>query len=331
MRKIAILVIVLLAACETRETGNSDSWSQGRELVTVTGELRSAKSLYFGPPNISDIWNHTISFMAPDGAMVREGRPILRFDPQQLETKLRDKNNALNEKQKALEKSEIVAREQLAELKLQIEEAKAALDKAILKADIPETLLASRDYQENQLLLRQAELNFELRKIELEKEEKIQATEIEILQREVGILQLESDQLRESIKAMTIRAPNEGVVIHAVDRHGNKQSVGDSVWRGRRVLEFPDLRLLEAHLEIPERESARIKVGQKVRFSMDAAPDQQFFGEIVELASVIHTRSRNQPEKIFDATVALADLDTKLMRPGMSINAEIMLDAGSGP
>jgi multidrug efflux pump subunit AcrA (membrane-fusion protein) len=300
-------------------------------VVSVTGELKSAKSLYFGPPSIKDVWNHTIAFMAPDGAVVRKGRPILRFDPQELTTKLRDKSNALNEKQKALEKAEIVAREQLAELRLQIEEAKAALDKARLKADIPESLLASRDYQENQLLLKQATLNYELSQVELAKEEKVQAIEIEILWREVNVLQVESQQLEASIKTMTIRAPNEGVVIHAVDRHGNKKSVGDTIWRGHRVLEFPDLKQLEAHLEIPERESARIRIGQKVRFSMDASPDQQFFGEIVELASVIHTRSRNQPEKIFDAKVSLAEPDTKLMRPGMSINAQIILDSGKGP
>ncbi|HKX55275.1 MAG TPA: efflux RND transporter periplasmic adaptor subunit, partial [Xanthomonadales bacterium] len=101
----------------------------------------------------------------------------------------------------------------------------------------------------------------------------------------------------------------------------------------RRILEFPDLSKLQAHLEIPERESARIKVGQSVRFSLDAVPDRQFFGEIVELASVIHTRSINQPEKVFDATVVLDNADAELMRPGMSVKAEILLnsDEETGP
>jgi HlyD family secretion protein len=102
---------------------------------------------------------------------------------------------------------------------------------------------------------------------------------------------------------------------------------------GRRVIEFPDLRQLEVYLEIPERESARIAVGQTVRFSLDAAPDKVFEGEITELASVVHTRSINQPAKIFDATVTLRNPDPELMRPGMSVNAEILLGqvAGAGP
>jgi HlyD family secretion protein len=106
-------------------------------------------------------------------------------------------------------------------------------------------------------------------------------------------------------------------------------TVGDNVWGGRRVIEFPDLSQLEAQVEIPERDSARVAVGQKVRFTMDAAPDKEFVGEIVSLASVIHTRSTNQPDKVFDATVKLVNPDPELMRPGMNINAEIVLGEAS--
>jgi HlyD family secretion protein len=92
-------------------------------------------------------------------------------------------------------------------------------------------------------------------------------------------------------------------------------------------MELPDLSRLQVHLEIPERESARIAVGQKVRFVVDAAPDKPFFGEITSLASVIHTRSNNQPARVFDAIVSMQDPDTNIMRPGMSVSAEIFMPA----
>jgi multidrug resistance efflux pump len=258
---------------------------------------------------------------------VEEDKVILRFDTQDLMTRMRDKSNLLNEKQKELEKARIVARETLAESRLAVEESKAALDKAVLKADIPADLLANRDYRENQIVLELARLDYALRQQELIRDETIQHTEVEILEREVSVLQAEVDTLQGSIDSMTVKAPRDGVVIHAVDRRQGKLAVGDSVWMGRRVMEFPDLAQMEAHLEIPERESARIKIGQSVRFSLDAVPDRTFFGEIVELASVIHTRSINQPEKVFDATVVLSNADAELMRPGMSVKAEILLNA----
>ncbi len=99
---------------------------------------------------------------------------------------------------------------------------------------------------------------------------------------------------------------------------------------GRRVMELPDLSQLQVHLEIPERESARIAVGQAVKFVVDAVPDQQFHGEIIELASVIHTKSRNQPARVFDATVSMRNPDISVMRPGMSVSAEIGLSAAVG-
>ena len=331
---VTMAAVLMLTACSSG--GSPDGPAQASDdlaTVRVTGELRSADSRYFGPPAIPDMWNYTISFMAPDGAEVPPGAPILRFDAQELMTKVRDKRNALNEKEKELEKQRILAKEQLAELKLQVEEARAALDKAKLKAEIPEELLAQRDYRENQLQLEMARINLALREEELSKEERIQTTEVEILEREIAVLSAEANQLQGSIASMTIKAPAPGVVIHATDRRNNKHSVGDNVWMGRRVIEFPDLKRLEVHLEVPERESARIGVGQQVRFTLDAAPDQVFEGEITELASVVHTRSRNQPAKVFDATVALYNPDPDLMRPGMSVNAEIVLarSAGAGP
>jgi HlyD family secretion protein len=269
--------------------------------------------------------------MAPDGSAVKKGMPLLKFDAQELATKMRGKNNLLNEKQKELKKQHIVSRDQLAEVKLALEEAKALRDKAALKADIPESLLASREYRENQLILQQAELNLELREKELEKEGRIQAIEEEVLEREINVLESEIGRLQLSIDSMTITAPGDGVAIHATGRRNSKPSVGDNVHRGHRVIEFPDLTQLEVYLEIPERESARVAVGQPVRFNLDAAPDRLFTGQIVELASVIHSKSVNQPARVFDATVSVQNPDPELMRPGMSVSAEIKVAAKDSP
>jgi len=325
-----MMLVILLAACGADPEPMKTEAGKSDDIIRVTGELRSANPHYFGPPAISDTWQFTIAFMAPDGALVKAGSPILKFDAQDLMTKVRDKENSLNEKQKELKKQKIVSREQLSDHKLAQAEAIADRDKAALKADIPDTLLARREYRENQLILEQAELMLLLRAEELEKENRIQETEQEILEREIGVLQADIAQLQHSIGVMTIIAPGNGVVIHAVGRHNNKASVGDNVWRGRRVIEFPDLEQLVVFLEVPERESARIAIGQSVKFILDAAPDRQFEGKVVELASVIHSRSRNQPARVFDATVELQILDPELMRPGMSVNAEIDVSSGAG-
>ena len=325
---VGSIAIILIGGCSSDTDQSTTTNAASRDIVRVTGEIESASSAFFGPPSVPSIGQYTISFMAPEGRVVKAGAPILKFDPQELMTQLRDKSNALNEKQKQLEKQEILAQEVIAEVKLKLQEAIAGLDKAMLKADIPVELLASRDYKEYKLLLKQAEFTLALRQQELEMEKRVQDTEISILKREIAVLKAEVTQYQGSIESMTIKAPGPGVVIYTVNHRNDKHEVGDNVWRGRRVMELPDLSQLQVHLEVPERESARIAVGQSVTFVVEAAPDQQFYGEIIELASVIHTKSRNQPARVFDATVSMKDPDSSLMRPGMSVSAEIRLDSG---
>ncbi|GMR15622.1 MAG: HlyD family efflux transporter periplasmic adaptor subunit [Gammaproteobacteria bacterium] len=320
---------VTLGGCSPDRNKSTTAQADTSEVVRVTGEIESARSAFFGPPVVPNIWQYTISFMAPEGRKVKAGTPILKFDPQELMTRLRDKSNAMNEKQKQLEKQEIVAREVVAELKLKRQEAMADLDKARLKADIPVVLLASRDYREYKLVLKQAELTLELRREELQKEQRVQDTEITILKREIAVLESEVAQVQASVESMTIKAAGEGVVIYTVDRRNNKQEVGDNVWMGRRVMELPDLSQLQVQLEVPERESARIAIGQTVKFVVDAVPEEQFFGEIIELASVIRSKSRSQPARVFDATVSMQNPNLTIMRPGMSVSAEIYLQKGS--
>lgn len=330
---LSLVLVMMLGACSSERKESAAVKAESPDVVRVTGEIESASSAFFGPPAVADVWQHTISFMAPEGRKVKAGMTILKFDPQQLVTQLRDKSNALNEKQKQLEKQEIIAREVVAELKLSQQEAVAELEKSRLKADIPVELLASRDYKENKLILKLSEVTLALRTEDLQKEQRVQDTEVNILKREIAVLESEVAQFQASVDAMTIRASSAGVVIYTVDRRNNKHEVGDNVWMGRRVMELPDLSQLQVHLEVPERESARIAVGQTVRFVVDAAPDEQFYGEIIALASVIHTKSRNQPARVFDATVSMKDPDLSIMRPGMSVSAEIQLgkEAGKGP
>jgi multidrug resistance efflux pump len=327
-----LFCLLLVSACQSDRAPVANQTDEGASIIRVTGEVQSANSPNFSTPTVQKIWQYTIAYMAPDGNRVEKGQEVLRFDTQELKTKIRDKRNALNEKQKELEKQQIITHEQLAELRLLVENARAEVDKAALKAEVPETLLARRDYLENQLLLEQARQSLALRQAEVEKEAAIQATETIILERGIAVLQSELEELQDSVKAMTIIAPTNGVVIHSLDRHGNKMAVGDNVWGGRRVIEFPDLTQLELRLEIPERDSARVEIGQQVSFTMDAVPDQVFYGTVTELASVVHTRSVSQPAKIFAATVTLLSPDPELMRPGMSVNASIRLEPSeAGP
>jgi multidrug efflux pump subunit AcrA (membrane-fusion protein) len=334
MFPIRLFLVVGFTAClASCGTGSRDASTVGPDFlrnIKVTGEIRSSNSVYVNPPPIPRIYQFTIVYMEAEGARVKKGQPVLRFDAQDINRKILTKRNSLNEKEKELQKRNIMMREQLAEGRLLVEEARADATKAALKADIPDTLLANREYRENQLLLKQARLSLALREAELREEELVQATEARILERQIIILKAEIEEMQKGVDAMTFRTPMDGVLIHSLGFNGNKMVAGDNVFGGQRVMEIADLGQLELHIEVPERDSARVAIGQPVSFALDAAPNKTFHGKITEVASVVHANAMNQP-LILDATVALIDADTQLMRPGMSVNAEIRVAPETEP
>src|SRR3954449_920808 len=65
------------------------------DLVTgidVTGTLAAVDSGSFGPPQVNDVWDFKISMVAPEGADVKKGQPVLGFDTMDLQKRLDEKS-----------------------------------------------------------------------------------------------------------------------------------------------------------------------------------------------------------------------------------------------
>ncbi|MCX7553309.1 efflux RND transporter periplasmic adaptor subunit [Marinicella sp. S1101] len=290
----------------------------------ANGELKALETDNYSPPKIRRIWQYTIAFMAPDGSQVNPGQPVLMFKTDQLKERLLDKQGELNIKQSELKNTEVGKVETIQNKNLAVEEKKMLLDKAQRKAELPKSVIALNEYEENQL-------NFELAKLEYQHalddrrltNERLN-TEIDILKANIAKLSAEVSELNESIKSMRIISNRKGIVMHQTDWNNNKYAVGDNVWGGARVTEVADLEQIVAQLEIKENDMSRVAEGQTVSFVLDAYPDMEFTGTIKSLSKVVRTKSKNQPSKILDATVAINDLNLEIMRPGMSIKATIL-------
>lgn len=293
----------------------------------ASGELKAVETDSYSPPKIRRIWQYTIAFMAPDGSQVNPGQPVLMFKTDQLKERLLDKEGELNIKKSELKNTQVGMVETLQNKDLAIEEKKMLLDKAQRKAELPKSVIALNEYEENQL-------NHELAKLEYQhalddrrlNEDKLN-TELAILEANIAKLSAEVDELNDSIKRMRIMSKRKGIVMHQTDWNDNKYAVGDSVWGGARVTEVADLDQIIARLEIKENDMSRVTEGQQVKFILDAYPDLEFSGHIQSLSKVVRTKSKNQPSKILDAEVAIDDLDLEIMRPGMSIKATILAEA----
>jgi HlyD family secretion protein len=295
--------------------------------IRSNGELKAVETDNISPPKIRRIWQYTIAFMAPDGSQVNPGQPVLMFKTDQLKERLLEKEGELEVKTSELKNTEVGKVETLQNKDLAVEEKKMLLDKARRKAELPKSVIALNEYEENQLNYELAQLEYQHALDDRQLNKDKLATEIDILNSNIIKLEAEVGELKESINKMRIMAKRKGIVMHQTDWQNNKFAVGDNVWGGMRVIEVADLDQIIAQLEIKENDMSRVSEGQTVKFTLDAYPDMEFTGRIQALSKVVRTKSKNQPSKILDAVVAIDDLNLEIMRPGMSIKATILTES----
>jgi len=315
-------LVLLVTACDG-DSSNSTVVAGVGESIKSSGEIVATRMRSITPPQFQNAWNVKISMLQKDGSRIKPGMTIVRFDTQDLMEKLRTSKADVDRKNKELEQQQIKASQLLEDLQLAVDQQNSNLEKARMKADIPNTLLASKDYEKNQLNLKLAELELQRAGAAMKLEAKLQKVEKQVIEGEQKKFINKVTELNSDISKATVVANEEGIFVVGRDHRGNRVKVGDQVWRGRKVAEIPDMQSLQILLQIPEREAAKVKPGQRVRFRLDAKPEDHFEGVVESRGSVVRNRSRNQPAKVFDTRVIIDQLDPDLMRPGMRVTAEI--------
>ena len=122
-------------------------------------------------------------------------------------------------------------------------------------------------------------------------------------------------RLREyELKEATIRATISGVITR---RH---IKVGHTLNQNAPAFEMKRLDVIEAELNVPEREIQNIRPDQYARVRIDALPDEQFDGAVARVAPEVDAGSGT-----FRVTVRLANDETRL-KPGMFARVDVRID-----
>ena len=297
--------------------------AMAQNKIHVTGELKALKTDSYTPPRVRGVWQYTIAFMAEDGAVVKPGQPVLMFKTDAIQTKLVNAKGKLAIKQSEITNKKVNRTESYEKKSIFIEEKKMILDKARRKAELPQSLLAKNEYQENQLNAALATKEYQAALMDLKLAKQKAQTEEKILKAEIIKLKADISQYSSAISSMRMFSTSEGIVIHKSAWNGNKFAIGDSVWGGQRVIEVASLSQIIAKLEIPENKIKHVTTNQLVTVKLDSLPDKEFKGSIKSLSQVVRIKSKNQPSKLLEAIVYFDTVDTEVMRPGMRLSADI--------
>ena len=328
---LAFLAGLWLVAGRASATAAGGDWAEVRreDLVIgapVSGTLASVQSLRIGPPQVQEVWDYKIAFMAPEGMQVRAGEPVLGFDTSELQRELLDKMAERDSAQKELEKRQTNLEIARREAALQLAEAEARERKARLKVDVPAELVASKELAQSR-----EELALAIREVAYLKEkarlQKLQAgSEMASLVNRRDRAAARVREMEDAIRRMTVTAPRDGIVVYLDTGQGEKKKVGDSAWRGQSVLEIPDLRTLRAEGEIDEADAGRVAVGQRVTLRLDAHPDDVFTGRVRSIGGAVRSKSDVNPLKVVKLEIDLDRTDPQRMRPGMRFTGTVEIE-----
>jgi HlyD family secretion protein len=132
---------------------------------------------------------------------------------------------------------------------------------------------------------------------------------------EFTIAQTRLTQAQASVNQAHLTAPIAGTVTKV-------QSLqGDVVNAGEEAVRIDNLTTMYLDLSVSEIDIQQIQVGQAVLVAIDAYPDQQYTGQVVEIGQV---GSNTQGVVSFTVTVEIANPD-ETIKPGMTAEASIQI------
>ncbi|MGH9841599.1 MAG: efflux RND transporter periplasmic adaptor subunit [Blastocatellia bacterium] len=292
--------------------------------VDAVGVLRATSTRDFGtPPAFGEYWQFQIVNLAAEGRQVKAGDEILRFDAQRVREDLQRYQTELDQATKELEKTKVQIDLELQELKTRLATAENNHEKLKLKQRDDPITDPPLKVEEDRLATEQARLEVEALKERIEWHKKSSEASIRIISSKKARAENKVNEINKGIERFNVKSDREGVVIHKNKWNGERYQVGENIWTGETVVQIPNLSTIVAEAFVPEVDLAKVKPGQRAEVTIDAFPGKTYSGVVKNIGKLVRPKSWDIPNKILDVEIALDQLDTKLMRPAMSIKAKI--------
>ena len=154
-------------------------------------------------------------------------------------------------------------------------------------------------------------------------------------ERKYNLERVKLADVNEQIDLATITAQRPGLVVYGAAnqnsmryRSSNQEAIqeGATVRERQSILTIPDMREMAVKVNIHESAVQRVAVGQVVKVSVDAFPDEQLTGIVTKVAVVADSANSfmNPDLKVYPTTIKI-DGTHEWLRPGMSAEIDILV------
>jgi multidrug resistance efflux pump len=326
------LVVLLSSKFNKESTEDIEILTQAKKgifkiEITSSGELDAKNSVNIeGPFGLrrARIWEVKIEKLVDEGTVVKKGDYVGSLDASELADRIENEQNDLIQSSSSYTQAKLDTaldlrkeRDNMINLKYDIEQKRIALEQS--QYEPPATIKqAEYDLEKAIRAYDQAVENYELLK------EKAVAQVAES-HAEMMDDQRRLDFLKNIRQEMEIYAPEDGMVIYNRDWRGEKQGIGSTVRAWDPVVAtLPDLSKMISRTYINEVDINFVGEGQEVQIGLDAFPEKQLTGNVVEVANIGEQRP-NTDAKVFQVLIEINEADTTL-RPGMTTSNTILAE-----
>jgi HlyD family secretion protein len=277
------------------------------------------------PRNVPEL---KIVWLAPAGERVKEGEPVIRFDPSSAKRQLDEKAAALNQAEATLEQAVAQARITAEQDRLDLAEARYTVERAKLEASKAEIVSALQG-EESRINLGVAEQKLRVQEAAVKLHEASDRAKIASLTRVRDAAKAEVDITKRRIEQMEISAPISGVIVYMPNfsqgwMNAKPFKVGDNAWPGASLAEIPDLQSLEMEGKLEEIDRGRVAVGNDVRVKVDGLPEKTLPGKLARISPLTQQSFEWPPVRTFRGYARMDEIDQRL-RPAMNGSVDIIV------
>ncbi|HEY5946639.1 MAG TPA: HlyD family efflux transporter periplasmic adaptor subunit [Kofleriaceae bacterium] len=295
--------------------------------VTAEGNLRAVKATpVTAPQSGGDFGPMKIAWLAPDGAAVKAGDVVMRFDPTEPEKQLRDGQADLAAASAKLAEEDIKS-------KTAVQGRDSAADLAGAELD-QQRKFQTKDQQifsRNQIV--ESEIDEKLAGAKQQHAEQTKQIERKLAQSKAGVIAVEKQKAqiaishaKSALSSMEVKAPHDGILVLRRNWKGELPRVGEQTWPGQKIAEIPLLDTMEAEVFVLEVDGNGITEKQPAEIVIEARPENTYKGTIKLVDKLAKPRVPGVPVQYFAVVITLEKTDHAVMKPGQRVRATLILD-----
>ena len=299
--------------------------SQFRRQVTADGTLKAVKATPVTTPNQA----HRalkIAWIETDGAVVKAGDVIVRFDPTEFENELITGTEERQTASNRLMKTNSDSSTTKTNLKRDARQAETELE-AAQRFKFDDAEIFSR-YQriESEVDADLAGDKKQYAEEVLRVRDTLSRTDLDLIAIEDRKAGLRIRNAENGLKALEIIAPYDGILVLQRDWRGEIPRVGSTQWPGSPIAEIPELNEMKAEVFVLEADAAGLAVDQKATVWLESDPGVKYQGKVTSLDKLARPRMRGVPVQYFGVTVSLDRTDIRKMKPGARVRAVLEVE-----